>query len=223
MATAPSSGRDEQWDGLQWLESGRDVERIVLFSDAVFAIAITLLALQLTVPNVAAARLGHALAGLGATYASYAISFAVIAIYWVAYHRDMHFVDRFDGKLLVLNLLFLASIAFLPFPTAVQGRYGTESRVSVVFYAAALAVTGLLLSAMWAYASSPRRKLVGSRLTPEIRRYYLYRGFSAPLIFGASIGIAFLSTNAAVYSWILLALSRRILLYLPGARPRSRR
>jgi hypothetical protein len=101
-------------------EYDRDVQSVGYFSDGVFAIAMTLLIIGIRVPSgTSAETLGHALRGLGSSFASYGISFIVIGLYWLGYHRQLHFMERFNGGAIVIDLLFLMSVAFLPFPTAV--------------------------------------------------------------------------------------------------------
>ncbi len=100
------SGSEEHW-----IESGTDIERTVFFSDAVFAIAITLLALELEVPqmseNLAASELPSALLELWPKVFSFVLSFWIIGFYWLAHHRIFHYIRLYDRRLLLINLLFL--------------------------------------------------------------------------------------------------------------------
>ena len=111
----PESARDQE---IQTHPANEELglERIVFFSDAVMAIAITLLAIDLKVPeiaaSVAAAELPGALSELAPRFMSFIISFFVIGIYWMSHHRYFRFIKRYDGGLIVLNLLFLVSIPF---------------------------------------------------------------------------------------------------------------
>jgi uncharacterized membrane protein len=135
-------------------EGSRELDRIIFFSDAVFAIAITLLVLYLKVPAIparqVAARLGPALRGLGPLYFSYAISFVVIGAFWAAHHRIYRFITGYDGTLMALNTLLLLCIAFLPFPSAVLGQYG-DTPLAPMLFAAVLATVSFLLLLIWAY------------------------------------------------------------------------
>ena len=145
-------------------EYARDVQSVAYFNDAVFAIAMTLLVVSIRVPaGTSADTLGHALRGLGSSFSSYGISFIVIGFNWLGYHRQLHFMERFDGGALFIDLLFLMSVAFLPFPTLLLNYY--FGSVSVIFYASSMAATGMLLGLLWIY--SARRRLlrnVDSRL-----------------------------------------------------------
>ncbi len=114
-------------------EYGRDVQSVAYFNDAIFAIAMTLLVVSIRVPSgTSADTIGRALRGLGSSFASFGISFIVIGFYWLGYHRQLHFMERFDGAALVIDLLFLMSVAFLPFPTLLLNQY--FGSVSVIFY-----------------------------------------------------------------------------------------
>ena len=127
-----------------------ELERIVFFSDAVFAIAITLLVLDIKVPEIperlVAQELPEALAALWPKFLSYVLSFVVILFYWTAHHRIFHAIKDYDWNLIWLNSLFLMCIAFLPFPTALLGEYGNH-QLPVVIYAGSVAITRLMLSA----------------------------------------------------------------------------
>ena len=86
---------------------------------------------------------------------SFAISFVVIGLFWLAHHSHFRFVTAFDRPLMLLNLLFLGTIAFLPFPTAVLGASSTSQAPAVIFYAACVSATGLVEVAAWLWATRP--------------------------------------------------------------------
>src|SRR5919202_4586773 len=120
-----------------WIERGAELERTVFFSDAVFAIAITLLALEIQVPEIPAASeatlLPGALLSLWPKFFSFLISFWVIGFYWLAHHRPFHYIRGYDRRLLLINLLFLMWVALMPFLGSLLGEYGGQ-QLSVVFY-----------------------------------------------------------------------------------------
>jgi len=103
------------------------LERLVFFSDAVFAIAITLLVIEIHVPEIPYrapnAAYWEALAHLAPAFVSFAISFFVIGMFWMSHHRAFGLAGRYDGGVLGWNLLLLGLIAFMPFVTALVGRY----------------------------------------------------------------------------------------------------
>lgn len=138
-------------------EYDRDAQPVAYFNDAVFAIAMTLLVVSIRVPSGTSAHtLGRALRSLGPSFTSYGISFIVIGFYWLGFHRQLHFLERFNGTTLVIDLLFLMSVAFLPFPTMLLNQY--FGSVSVIFYASSMAASGLLLGMIWIYPA--RRRLL---------------------------------------------------------------
>ena len=134
------------------IEGGTELERIVFFNDAIFAIAKTLLALDIRLPDIpsgeVADALPGALSGPWPKYLSYVISFVVIATYWMAHHGTFRYTKSWDRKLVRLHFLFLMFIAFVPFPTSVLGEYG-DRQIAVMIYAADLAVAWLLLALIW--------------------------------------------------------------------------
>jgi uncharacterized membrane protein len=193
------------------VERGTDVERTVYFSDAVFAIAITLLALEIGVPEGAEdpAALREALGRLWPKLFSFLISFWFVGTYWVAHHRVFHHVRGYDRRLLFINLLFLMWIVLLPFSSALLGEYG-DQRIVVIIYASHVALVGLSLYWVWRYASRDNRLMDGSRMG-ERERLYNELGLSVPLVFLVSIGVCFISVTAAELFWFLAFLVRPVL------------
>jgi uncharacterized membrane protein len=188
-----------------------DYARTVALSDGVFAIAMTLLVLNLTIPELASGHhgeLGNALWGRRTEFYCYALSFAVISLHWVRHHTLFRAVTRIDTRLTWMNLTYLGFIAFLPYPTGVLGTYGSEA-ASVVLYAtigAILAILGALV----------RRHVVRAHLVPDVAASVIAEREHwaiVPGIFLTSIPIAFVSPTAAELWWLLFL--------LPGARRRS--
>jgi uncharacterized membrane protein len=127
----------------------RSLDRILALSDDEYAIALTLLVLNIKVPEIredlVAEELPGALLDLWPKYLSYVISFVVIVFFWMVHHSIFSVIKDYDSVLIWRNSLFLMFVAFLPFPTALIGEYGDQQLV-VVIYAGSLAVTRLLLS-----------------------------------------------------------------------------
>jgi uncharacterized membrane protein len=199
-------------------ERGRGLDRAVNFSDGVFAIAITLLVLSFRLPQVPShgvdSRLLDALKDESGTFLGFAVSFYVIARYWMTHHRLSILLHHVDSTFIGLNLVLLASVVFLPFPTEIMGVYG-DTRTAVVFDGLAMTLTGVLSTVVWQYALS--RGLMDQRLTAAWRRGIWIRGLSVPVVFATSIPIAFVDTNAARYWWILLVVMQRgIRWWVPG-------
>ncbi|MGE5601421.1 MAG: TMEM175 family protein [Nitrososphaerales archaeon] len=179
-------------------------ERIVFFSDAVIAIAITLLVLDIRVPETgggSALDLGPRLLALWPKYLGWAVSFWVIALYWVAHHRCYRYIERYDRRLMYLNFLFLMFIAFMPFPTTLLFTNGLQS-ASVILYAGAAAGMGLSLAGVWLYAA--RHRFVSAEASPALIRQVRTYLLLPPLMFVASAVLALFNAEAAVFAWLLL-------------------
>jgi uncharacterized membrane protein len=206
---ASISGSEEHWR-----ESGTDIERTVFFSDAVFAIAITLLALNLQVPQIpeslAAAELPSALLELSPKFYSFVLSFWIIGFYWLAHHRIFHHVRAYDRGMLLINLLFLMWVVLMPFAASLVGEY-EDLQLTVIMYAGHNILAGLTLAWLWRYATKDGR-LVETNLDPRAVRYNNLRARFLPTIFVLSIGISFISLEIARLSWLLTFLVRPVLL-----------
>lgn len=190
-------------------ESAKDRDRIVNFSDGVFAIVITLLILTIDVPEIPPGSVAQELPGrllaLTPKFLSYVISFLVVAIYWQAHHRVFKPIKYHDRTLLWLNLIFLMTISFLPFPTSLLGEYG-EQQLPVVIYATNVSLASLLLISISWYATKEHR-LTDAHLDEGAIRQRHIQALAVPVVFMLSIAISFFSVTAAMYSWLLLAVA----------------
>jgi uncharacterized membrane protein len=188
------------------LEPGRDRDRIVNLSDGIFAIAITLLVLDIRVPDIpegmVASELPTALLSLWPKYLSYFLSFVAIAVFWSVHHSIFRPIRSYDRVLLYLNFLFLMLVAFLPFPTSLLGEYG-DHQLPVAIYAATLAVGRLLLTAIYWYSTRNDRSLDEPQ-DPATVRFFLIRGLTIPAIFLLSIVVSFFSVSAAIWTWFIM-------------------
>ncbi len=183
------------------------LERLVFFSDAVFAIAITLLALEIRLPplegELTNEQLLQSLLALWPAYLGYLVSFLVIGGFWIGHHRRFRLILRYDANLILLNLLLLMVVAFIPFPTSIISEYGNQT--ATIFYALTVTVAGLLSAAIWLY-SSHHNRLTDAHLDVQFRRRESRRTLVIPLIFLLSIGLAFINDDWAKFSWILIAI-----------------
>ena len=184
----------------------KDIDRVAFFSDAVFAIAITLLVLRITMPPVGE-DLGQALLERGTSFLMYAISFWVIGQYWLTHHRMFRYIRGYDTRLIVMNLFLMLCIAFLPYPTELLGRDSSET-IAVVFYAAAVAVTGLASTSIWWYAGS--RGYLDDELSARQIRRYTFIGLYTLAVFLVSIPLAFIDPGVAMWFWLAVALSHSV-------------
>ena len=183
-----------------------EYERLLFSSDAIFAIAITLLVLNFGIPalrgsNIAAQLTRHLLAESG-HLVGYLISLFAISQYWIGHHDMFRHIQGADRLLASLNMLFLAGIAFLPFPTSVIGDYGATAP-AVIFYAATMTVVGAAQLAVWLYAASLHHPALRP-IPPAVGRLYALLIARAPAVFLLSIPIAFASPLAAMLTWILI-------------------
>ena len=181
-------------------------ERILSFSDAVFAISITLMVLSLSVPVLTGSSSGPNLsAGLVAEWQSflgYFISFFVIAMWWIVHHRYFQYLNGFDVRVLWLNLLFLLCITLIPFLTNLIVIYH-ESVLAVSLYASVQAVAGCFMYIIWKY-STDHHRFVEPSINPVFVRFLSFRAFIVIILFLASIPIAILSPTAAQVSWAVV-------------------
>jgi TMEM175 potassium channel family protein len=178
----------------------RDVDRLVAFSDGVFAIAITLLVLSLTVPTVSDQHLAQALRDVLPELYTYALSFLVVGMYWMAHHRTFRSLVRVDRTLLWINLAVLGFIALLPFPTEILGKYGNTTLGTVV-YAATLVGVGSLSVLLWWYMNHAG---LSAPLPADRVRLSSLRGAIPPTVFAISIPIAFVDPDLAKVFWLAI-------------------
>jgi len=176
--------------------------RILALSDGVFAIAITLLILEIAIPAKGQPDLPKALLKLWPQYLAYVLSFVVIARFWVTHHLAFRLIGRYDAVLVWLNLVLLMFVAFLPFPTAVLGEHN-GSPAAAVLYAAAVVLAGTASAAYWWYASGR-----GRLLRPGVRRAQIRalraRGVAGPTFFALTLPVAALVPYAAEILWLLV-------------------
>jgi len=164
------------------------LERMILFSDAVFAIAITLLVIELKVPEIERAELTEgslleALKHMIPKFFGFIISFMFIGIYWTVHHRLFGFVVNYTPKLLRLNLLFLFAVALMPFSTAFYSEYVMKHVLTpVIFYTGNIIMLGLFNLFMWRHVGNPKNKL-SEGLSQADSRYFSFRAILVPAMF----------------------------------------
>lgn len=182
------------------------LERLVFFSDAVFAIVITLLALEIRLPVGVEladnAALRAALLALWPKYFSYILSFLVVGVYWLGHHRMFGQIVRYDRRLLFLNLLLLLVIGTVPFPTALLGEYVYAA--ATIVYALTMALVGLLSASLWWHATGAGGRLLARPLPAAELWRTRRRALAAPAVFLASIGLASVGSGLARLSWLLI-------------------
>jgi uncharacterized membrane protein len=179
--------------------------RVLTFNDGLYAIAMTLLVVSIAVPTISNTEsvgdLADALNDLTANFVSFFISFAVIGRYWLAHHESISLLEAMDRGFIGLNLVYLAFIAFLPFPTALLGEY-FENPLSIAIYAVNVGIVSGMEVVLFRHAY--RARLLRRQPTPEVYRYGVIASFSPVLFFAISIPFAFISTSLAVAIWFLV-------------------
>ena len=171
--------------------------RLEAFSDGVFAIAVTLLILDIGVSGTAGHDLGAAIRGLWPSYLAYIASFSTIGAAWLAHNAITEYLDRADAAFVRLNLLLLLFVSFLPFPTRLVAefiRQDKAERVAVTFYGIVLLLSSTLLLVLWRYAvraklvrpdlADEEIELLTQRLTPGLGAYLvlIVSGLFVPVI-----------------------------------------
>lgn len=193
-------------------DEAHSAKRLVQFSDGVFTVALTLLVIDIAVPNLPSGtssdELTRQLWDQLPNIAAFALSFWVVGAYWLTHHRHYVFIHRYDGTLLLLNLLLLMTVCFIPWPTAVIGHFGNYF-VAWVLYALSMAAMGLATAAVWFYASSKPALVDG--VTPELRRFYMARTVVTPAVFLVSIPIAAINLVVGEYTWVAIFIALRYL------------
>jgi uncharacterized membrane protein len=190
--------------------------RLEAFSDGVFAIAITLLVLEIKVPENAGDDLPHQLAEQWPSYASYVVSFFVIGVIWMNHHAVFEHIGRIDLRLMGLNLFLLLWIVLIPWPTHLLAEYmregGVAERTAALVYTGTMTMMGVAFGALWSYAARDRRLLEVDLSDEEIRRRTFRFRIGAPLYAAAAL-VALVSAPAC------LAINAALALYyaLPGA------
>jgi uncharacterized membrane protein len=178
--------------------------RVLTFSDGLFAIAMTLLVVAIGVPNLSDGDsihdLADALNDLTPDFVSFFISFAVIGRYWLAHHQFVSLLKAMDQRIVFLNLVYLAFIAFLPFPTALLGEY-FENPLSIVIYAVNVGLVSGMEVVLFRHAY--QNGLLEKQPPHDVYRYGVLMSLSPVLFFAISIPIAFVSTTLAVCTWFL--------------------
>jgi uncharacterized membrane protein len=181
--------------------------RLEAFSDGVFAIAATLLVLELRVPPVGSGALFALLAAQWPAYAGYVVSFLTIGIIWVNHHAMFALVRHVDRTLLFLNLLLLMVIAAIPFPTAVVGQWITDPQdapVAAAFLGVVFLIMGLAFAAIWLYAVG-HHELALEGIQPALARSAIPRFTIGNLVYLLGIGLAFVSPLLSLLLYALVA------------------
>jgi len=185
-----------------------DTSRLEAFSDGVFAIAITLLIIEVGVPSLEeGGSLAHALRDLWPSYFGFVLSFVTIGIMWANHHAMFRDIERADHVMVVLNIGLLLCISFIPFPTAVLAEYMRDddnALAATIAYGTTLTITAAFFNAMWLYAARGRR-LIDHHVSDARVRSRTLRYLPGTPLYALGIALAFVSTWVALAWWGALA------------------
>jgi uncharacterized membrane protein len=181
-----------------------ETSRLLALSDGVIAIVITLLVLEITVPEIPVGSPISVLPDLileeWNEFFGFVLSFLVIASYWVNHRRIFVHIEKHDKGIVWLNLLFLLMVAFVPFASSVFATY--PDQFGVMFLAGTLALTGFSLALLWLYAS--RKQLVEEGLASRAVEIQAARFLASPFVFVLSIIVAAFNPGFGILTWLLL-------------------
>jgi len=193
-------------------KSDHALERLVFFSDAVFAIAITLLVIEIHVPHLEPGESDRAfliaLVELIPNFVGYAVSFGVIAAFWAGHHRAFCLAGRFDGRVVFWNFLLLAAIAFMPFVTAFMSAH-PGVRVPALVYWGWLLLTALINLRVNAMATGPR--MLGDGVAAEEAAAVPRRSRSVALAAATALVVAMFAPIFSPLGMATVPLWRRLL------------
>lgn len=191
---------------------GLPKNRLETLVDGIFAIAMTILVLELRIPETqGTSGLAGQLADLWPRFATFFISFIVLGVYWFAHHQVFHFVVRVNRTLVWLNILFLMGIALVPFVAALMGNYPADP-VALSLYGAVLGLLAVLGYLIWWYLTTYPGLLVHD-LDPDLVRRVRFWLASGPIISTVAIALAFVSPTLTLL--IYLALPAIFILFNP--------
>jgi uncharacterized membrane protein len=183
--------------------------RLEAFSDAILAIAITLLVIEIRVPTAAGAHLGVALRHLWPSYLAYGLSFLTIGFVWVAHHSMFRRIRDVDRMLLILNLGLMLCVAFLPFSTAVLARYSfsesSGAAPAAELYSINMLVIGLAFMSLWVYLSFHLSLFVGEIDKRTVQNTIL-RATPPPIIYALTAALSFVNAKVCYVLWLLATL-----------------
>jgi len=181
--------------------------RVEAFSDGVFAIAITLLILEIKIPKPSDGALGNQLLRQWPSYFAFLISFAFIGVMWINHHLLFTHIKRCNNTLMVLNLLLLLGVTIVPFPTAVLATHigFSDQRTAALLYNGVYVFIAIIFNLLWRYAVSRNHHLLGKDVDKEnvgrISKQYAF----GPLLYLFCAALAWISVPASLGANVLLA------------------
>jgi uncharacterized membrane protein len=183
--------------------------RLEALADGVFAIVMTILVLEISVPLItgtsANMELLRKLLEMWPKFLAYGVSFLVLGVIWINHHFMFHYIKRADNKLVWINILMLMFVALVPFSTSLLGEYG-QTQTAVVAYGANILLSLIMGFVLWAYATGEYR-LVDRDIDPKLVKRTKAMFFVTSLFFLLAMGISFISPIASFCVYGLMALA----------------
>jgi uncharacterized membrane protein len=199
-------------------ETGLSKNRIEALTDGFFAVVMTLLVLDISIPQISS---NHAAAGGAAVIGAellkrlfdlwpkilcFGISFIVLAIYWMAHHRQFHYIKHSDRTLVWINIIFLMATCLLPFSTSLLAEYRAQ-QISIFVYGGNSIMIALLLCIQWWYATSHYSRLVDENLDPIIKTTSLRRLVFGIIVYLIAIGISSVYIHLSIFLFASILIS----------------
>ena len=181
------------------------LEHVISFSDAVFAFALTLIALTIDIPglssNLTEPQLVEKLFDMSSQVESYILSFFIIAMFWVSYHQVFNHIKDYYLSIVYLNLFFLLLITLLSISTSLVITFDSYRIAYLIYYGVVIAASTLLV-VIWWYAI--RINAVGESLHPLFKKGLFIQLLVLPLVFLSSIVVSFINLDVAQYFWLII-------------------
>lgn len=198
-------------------ETGLNKKRVEFLTDGIFAVVMTLLVLEISVPQISSSHdaIGSAAAGtellnslfdLWPKILVFGISFIILAIYWLAHHRQFYYIKHVNRTIIWINFMFLMATCLLPFSASLLGEYN-EQQISIFVFGANSIIIGALLSIQWWYALRHYSTLVHENLDPIIKTTSIRRLLFGIIVYLIAIGISFIHVHLSVYFFALILIS----------------
>ena len=194
-------------------QPGMTTHRLEALADGIFAIAMTLMVLNLALPEAGKGltELHSLLFGQLDKFFCYALSFVLLAVFWISHHQQFHFIKRTDGKHLWINIFFLMFVALIPFSTSLVGDYSQEP-LAEVFFGSNIFMLSMLLLCSWTYATNHHRLVDPSLDAPRIA-LAKKRGAATMLIAVLAIGLSFINPQISSFAYLLIPVLLGVLKY----------
>jgi uncharacterized membrane protein len=187
-------------------ESGMTTHRIEALTDGIFAFAMTLLVLTLNLPDsgktLTSTGLHQILLGQADKFFNYALSFVLLAVFWIVHHQQFHSIKRTDGIHLWINILTLMFVALMPFSTTLVGAY-SKNWVAESFFDLNMFSIGMLFYFNWAYATAGHR-LVDKELDPARIAVAGRRSLVMPAVSLFAVAASFYNPDLSSYAYLLI-------------------